>query len=106
MSAGVTLDTGEFSPDPHGGRVGFYGALDGSREPGNSPRFVERAHAASSERSAACAVLARSMAIVIGPTPPGTGVIAAAISRTASKSTSPQSRYPRGRVASSTRVVP
>ena len=36
-------------------------------------------------------MLTSSIAIVIGPTPPGTGVIAAATSAAASKSTSPQS---------------
>ena len=45
-------------------------------------------------RSHAVTVLAMSMAIVIGPTPPGTGVIAAHRSATASKSTSPTMRYP------------
>src|SRR5262249_1968959 len=40
---------------------------------------------------AACTVLYRSMVIVIGPTPPGTGVIFDATPRTASKSTSPTS---------------
>ena len=38
---------------------------------------------------AACSVLRSRQAIVIGPTPPGTGVIAPATSPTASKSTSP-----------------
>ena len=40
-------------------------------------------------RRAAIRVLRRSIAIVIGPTPPGTGVIAPAIGSTESKSTSP-----------------
>ena len=40
-------------------------------------------------RSAASSVLASSIAIVIGPTPPGTGVIRRATSSTPSKSTSP-----------------
>src|SRR5690606_40199404 len=39
-----------------------------------------------------CTVLERSIVIVIGPTPPGTGEIAAATSRTSSKRTSPQTR--------------
>jgi len=39
--------------------------------------------------SPAITVLARSMVTSIGPTPPGTGVIASAFSSTASKSTSP-----------------
>src|SRR5262249_27861550 len=43
-------------------------------------------------RSAAVTVLTRSMATVIGPTPPGTGVIAPATGATASKSTSPTRR--------------
>ena len=37
-------------------------------------------------------VLTMSMPMVIGPTPPGTGVISEAFSLTASKSTSPTSR--------------
>ena len=40
---------------------------------------------------AALSVLRSSIAIVMGPTPPGTGVIAAAFSETAAKSTSPTS---------------
>ena len=47
-----------------------------------------------------------SIATVIGPTPPGTGVIADATSETPSKSTSPASRYPRFRDESSTRFTP
>ena len=46
------------------------------------------------------------MVIVIGPTPPGTGVISEAFSLIASKSTSPTRRYPRFFVASSTRLTP
>src|SRR5215216_8033040 len=63
--------------------------------------IVRRAHregyaldvgAASTARTlAARSVLARSIAIVMGPTPPGTGVIAPATSLAASKSTSPTS---------------
>jgi|GEM_PF-2729788 len=41
---------------------------------------------------AARTVLCISIAIVIGPTPPGTGVIREALAETASKSTSPTSR--------------
>ena len=44
---------------------------------------------ASSARRAAFTVFDSSIARVIGPTPPGTGVMAPATSRTASKSTSP-----------------
>ena len=46
------------------------------------------------------------MATVMGPTPPGTGVMASATSDTGSKSTSPSRRYPRSLVASSTRLMP
>src|SRR5579859_5264400 len=45
----------------------------------------------ASEASAACTVFHSSIARVIGPTPPGTGVIAPAISAALSKSTSPTS---------------
>ena len=41
---------------------------------------------------AAAMVLTRSMAMVMGPTPPGTGEMALATSDTASKSTSPTNR--------------
>ena len=44
--------------------------------------------------SAASTVFSTSMAIVIGPTPPGTGVIAFAFVVTSSQKTSPQRLYP------------
>src|SRR6185312_9218157 len=50
-----------------------------------------QAPSSSTCRRAACTVLRSSIAIVIGPTPPGTGVIAEASSATASWSTSPTS---------------
>jgi hypothetical protein len=43
---------------------------------------------------------------VIGPTPPGTGVMAEAFSLTGSKSTSPTRRKPLAQVASGTRLTP
>src|SRR5690554_2201763 len=46
------------------------------------------------------------MAMVIGPTPPGTGVIKEAFLLTFSKSTSPVILYPFGLVGSSTLVIP
>src|SRR4029077_3834043 len=58
------------------------------------------------ESRAALTVFAINMAIVIGPTPPGTGVIAAVFGATSSKATSPPSRQPRGAAASSTRLMP
>ena len=57
-----------------------------------SQRRRNMAAAHSLAMRAAARVLCRSMAIVIGPTPPGTGVMAAAFSDTASKSTSPTRR--------------
>src|SRR5438045_5359404 len=56
--------------------------------------------------SAARTVFDMSIAIVIGPTPPGTGVIFDATSRTDSKSTSPCSFDPALAVGSVTRFVP
>ena len=44
--------------------------------------------------------------MVIGPTPPGTGVMNEHLGATLSKSTSPRRRNPDLRVASGTRVVP
>ena len=41
-------------------------------------------------------VFCNNMAIVIGPTPPGTGVIKLALSETSSKATSPLMTYPFG----------
>src|SRR5690606_9854581 len=50
--------------------------------------------AASAKRRAASSVFESSIAIVIGPTPPGTGVMAEATRLTPSKSTSPRILYP------------
>ncbi len=47
-----------------------------------------------------------SMQTVIGPTPPGTGVIFDAIGDTPAKSTSPTSLYPVFLDASATRLMP
>src|SRR5436309_13439175 len=55
-------------------------------------RYVGAGPAALRASSAAYTVFDRSIAIVIGPTPPGTGEIASALGRTASKSTSPTVR--------------
>src|SRR6266705_2610474 len=56
--------------------------------------------------SAADTVFERSIAIVIGPTPPGTGEMAFALSFTASKSTSPTVRYPPFAPGSGMRLMP
>src|SRR5436189_790167 len=55
---------------------------------------------------AAASVLRSSTAMVIGPTPPGTGVIAAATWRAPSKSTSPVSRPSRRFMPTSITVAP
>mmetsp|Transcript_32839 Transcript_32839/g.60095 ORF Transcript_32839/g.60095 Transcript_32839/m.60095 type:complete len:226 (-) Transcript_32839:484-1161(-) len=57
-------------------------------------------------RFAELKVFLRSMAIVIGPTPPGTGVILLATALAGSKATSPTSRYPAFLDASSTELIP
>ena len=51
-------------------------------------------------------VLDMSMAMVMGPTPPGTGVILLATLTASSKSTSPVRRYPAFFEASGTELVP
>src|SRR6185437_1644886 len=56
--------------------------------------------------SAARTVFLSSIAIVIGPTPPGTGVMRDARSRALSKSTSPTSLKPLFAVESATRLIP
>ena len=64
---------------------------------GHAVHYPARAPASSPAASCrhALIVLDISMAIVIGPTPPGTGVMAAHLGATDAKSTSPTSRYPR-----------
>jgi len=64
------------------------GAIAGWTETGHDPQEVAV--------SAARAVLARSMAMVMGPTPPGFGVIQPAMGWTSSKATSPTRRLPPG----------
>ena len=61
--------------------------LRGARAPRDSPERAFRGR--EPPEALALAVFATSIAIVIGPTPPGTGVMARALCRTASKSTSP-----------------
>ena len=58
-------------------------------------------------RAAAITVFAISMAIVIGPTPPGTGVMAPATFDAAAKSTSPTSFvFPSPFSGAGTRLMP
>ena len=64
-----------------------------TREPGSLRQLRSGARAPRHRlRRAARATLASSIVTVMGPTPPGTGVIAPATSRTRSKSTSPARR--------------
>ena len=74
-------------PFSHGARCidPVYGSL------GSKPADSTAYRLPSTCIRAAARVLCKSMAIVSGPTPPGTGVICPATSRTASKSTSPTS---------------
>lgn len=67
--------------------------------------MVDVDYAGSSPRRAA-KVLSIRMQLVMGPTPPGTGVIHEHLELTASKSTSPRRREPLLVVGSGTRVVP
>src|SRR6267143_4103111 len=77
--------------DPHGREAILEHLLQASRQLGDREHRARRAHATPSWRSVARKVLRRSIAIVIGPTPPGTGVIARARAATLSNSTSPTS---------------
>src|SRR5204863_3190290 len=61
--------------------------------PGSSPGLQQLGYQADNAavRSADSMVFTNSMVMVMGPTPPGTGVIQPATSETPAKSTSPQS---------------
>src|SRR5829696_359886 len=65
--------------------------LDRLRAPAGGPYFLRQPDAGvtTARARAAFTVFTSSIAIVIGPTPPGTGVIAPATCFAASKSTSP-----------------
>src|SRR5207245_7722577 len=77
--------------DPHRREALFQHLAEPRGQLGDGQHRAGRAHAAPTWRSAARSVLRRSIAIVIGPTPPGTGVIAWARAATLAKSTSPTS---------------
>src|SRR5690606_34918794 len=71
------------------------------------PRSQKRGASLPAARKAARKALAMSMAMVIGPTPPGTGVIAPATLSTEEKSTSPTSRVlPSPLSGATTRLMP
>ena len=78
--------------EPVDEHVGEQARSGGARQqlPAAQPAQVHLSRRPAFAMRAACSVLRSRKAIVIGPTPPGTGVIAAATSLTASKSTSPQ----------------
>src|SRR5437870_8466809 len=69
-------------------------------------RYVGAGPAALRASSAAYTVFDRSIAIVIGPTPPGTGELASALGRTASKARPPTLRSPLFALPAPPRVVP
>src|SRR5512137_3175674 len=77
-------DRGRLHGRPVG--IGTHDDSDDGLRVAHSPAFL----------SAASMVLASSMVMVIGPTPPGTGVICPATARQPAKSTSPHS-LPSGR---------
>ena len=110
----MRLEAGDFAADPDGAERAFQdvagdrreiGDRDGGRRIGArngvrlrlevQPVLMGRgAHAACSPamRAAALSVLSISIAIVIAPTPPGTGVMCDATWRADSKCTSPTRR--------------
>src|SRR6185436_4061905 len=96
-----TLEVGDLTLDENLGIFGLEGGLEGLDDLGDRPdarlslpggkphRRAPRRHDRAAAPSAASARFRSSMATVIGPTPPGTGVTAEATVRTDSKSTSP-----------------
>src|SRR5262249_21697893 len=98
---------------PHAGERAGEDVLDGARELadgedavfGSGQRGQRQTRTVELWRSAAMTVESTTMATVMGPTPPGTGVIARATWRTDSKSTSPVIR-PRPPAASVSRWMP
>ena len=81
-----------------GGTSGLREALDGG--------IGSIVHGYAPARAAPSTQFRSSMAMVIGPTPPGTGVRCEAAAAQLAKSTSPTSRYPRFFEASSTALIP
>src|SRR5579863_2628534 len=100
------------APDPPAADAGQEPSLDPARAEKGRLRGAgltgPRRHSFQSRplcREQASSVLRNSMAMVIGPTPPGTGVIAPATFAAASNSTSPISRVLPGSAAG-TRLMP
>src|SRR5262249_53181937 len=78
VAGAVQAEVRDLAFDPHGGKAILEHFLQAPRQLGDREDRAGRTHAAPSCRSAARRVLRRSIAIVIGPTPPGTGVTACA----------------------------
>src|SRR6185503_11809056 len=87
----VRLEVRDLAGDPHGREALLDDLAKLGRQLGDRQDGACRAHAFEICRSAAVSVFFISIAIVIGPMPPGTGVIACATGSTDAKSTSPVS---------------
>ena len=100
MPIGVPLEPGDLPLHPERGESPFERLLDERGELADAEGLVRRAagrveHDGGQRPCASRAartVFARSIAIVIGPTPPGTGVILDATAATSSYFTSPTIR--------------
>src|SRR5262249_34968510 len=97
VPARVRLEPGQLPLHPHAGERAAQQVLDRARDLADREDAIfgrgQRGHGQTLTvalwRSAAITVERTTIATVIGPTPPGTGVTAPATWRTASKSTSP-----------------
>src|SRR4029453_909128 len=89
VARAVEAKVGNLALDPHRREALLDHLAQPRRQLGDRQHRAVGAHAVPARRSAARSVLRRSIAIVMGPTPPGTGVIARTRSETPPKSTSP-----------------
>src|SRR5262245_6395061 len=89
VARAVEAKVGDLAFDPHRGEALLDHLAQPRRQLGNCQHRAVGAHTLPAWRSAARSVLRRSIAIVMGPTPPGTGVIARTRSETPPRSTSP-----------------
>src|SRR4029077_12868012 len=109
VAAPVDLALHHFAANPDRAQTAFEHGPDRRGEVADREDLVGRSHrhrAHATACSNACSVFLSSIAIVIRPTPPGTGVMADATSATGANATSPTIRYPLAWVASSTRLMP
>src|SRR5690606_5117197 len=74
VAAGIALDAGQFTAHPDRTEAVLDPTLEGTGKLLNRPGVLGIAHRRPDCSSAACRVLRSTIAIVIGPTPPGTGV--------------------------------